>query len=81
MRTLMDKINHFESLQCQTVEEFNKLFTAKLENVPGDLEVEIGQVFGPDTCRWLSVGTLTVKHEFQPVTGEEKNVGTRAGDR
>lgn len=76
MKTLMDKINYFESLPAQTVEEFNKIFVAKLGDVPGGVEVEVGQIAGPDTCRWLTVGSLLVKHDFSrsPEVKDEERV-------
>lgn len=68
MKTLMDKINHFESLSSQTVKDFNEIFTnSPLESLAPDLEVEIGELADSDTTRFLTVGKLTVKHSFQPV--------------
>lgn len=64
MRTLMDKINHFESLQSQTVKDFNEVFSSKLRDVPDYLEVTIGGLADSSTTRFLTVGSLIVKHDF-----------------
>lgn len=72
MKTLMDKINYFETT-AGTVADFNKIFTAKLEGLDQSLEVEIGELADSDTTRFLTVGSLIVKHSFIPRTGEEKN--------
>lgn len=65
MKTLMDKINRFESLPVSSVEEFNKLFPlCPLENLAGNLEVEIGEIADVDTTRFLLVGSLIIKHSF-----------------
>lgn len=65
MKTLIDKINEFEALPKQTVEEFNKIFTDKpLKDLMNHLEVEIGEIADTDTTRYLMVGNLIVKHSF-----------------
>lgn len=66
MKTIMDKINEFESNSTQTVSQFNKLFPfAKLENLADGLEVEIGEIVDTDTTRYILVGGLVVKHSFE----------------
>lgn len=65
MKTLIDKINHFEST-TGTVAEFNNIFAVKLEGVCPSLEVEIGELADSDTTRILTVGKLIVKHNFSP---------------
>lgn len=72
MRTLIDKINHFESLPSQSVDEFNKIFDVKLTGLSGDLDVEIGELADTDTTRFLTVGTLIVKHNFTPRVESEQ---------
>lgn len=71
MRTLMDKINHFESLPVSTVAEFNKIFNVKLTGLAGELEVEIGELADSETTRWLTIGSLLVKHNFVARAGTE----------
>lgn len=72
MRTLIDKINHFESLPVQTVAKFNGIFDAKLTGLNEELEVEIGELADTETTRFLLVGTLVVKHNFTPKTDSER---------
>lgn len=72
MKTLMDKINHFETT-AGTVAEFNEIFTVKLEGVCPSLEVGIGELVDSDTTRMLTVGKLLVKHNFRPRLGKEDN--------
>lgn len=64
MKTLMDKITHFETRTNCTVREFNEVFDMKLEGLDPDLEVEIGELADTDTTRFLTVGTLVIKHNF-----------------
>lgn len=72
MRTLMDKINYFESLPVQDVKSFNEIFTgAKLEGLDQSLDVEIGELADTDTTRFLTVGTLIVKHNFKQEPKQE----------
>ena len=85
MRTLMDKINHFESLPAQTVEEFNKIFTrTELSGLDKTLHVTIGELADTDTTRFLTVGKLVVKHNFTPVPElveiPQDGAGTHAKD-
>lgn len=68
---LMDEITRFEALPVQTVQTFNEVFTVKLQGLAPDLEVEIGELADTDTTRFLTVGTLIVKHNFTPVRGED----------
>lgn len=72
MKTLIDKINHFET-KTGTVAEFNEIFSAKLEGVCPSLLVEIGEIADSDTTRFLTVGNLVVKHNFRPRMGYEDN--------
>lgn len=73
MKTLIDKINEFESQSKQTVAKFNEIFsTCKLTDLCDNLEVEIGELADSDTTRFLTVGSLIVKHNFTPRTGDEK---------
>lgn len=68
MRTLMDRINKFESLPVQTVAEFNKEFTeCPLLDVAENLEVGILELADSDTTRFVQAGNLTIKHRFVPV--------------
>lgn len=67
MKTLIDKINHFESLPECTVAKFNEIFTSKLEGLDQNLEVEIGELADTDTTRFLTVGKLIIKHNFTPI--------------
>lgn len=68
MRTLIDKINYFESLPVQTVGEFNQIFPyTRLEHLPAELEVEVGELADGETTRWLLVGGLIIKHSFEAV--------------
>ena len=67
MKTLIDKINRFESLPVSSVTKFNEIFPqCKLEGLDGNLEVEIGELADSDTARFLLVGSLIIKHSFQP---------------
>lgn len=66
MKTLMDKITHLEEKTDGTVLSFNKLFTTQLDGVCPSLEVEIGELADTDTTRWLTIGSLLVKHNFTP---------------
>lgn len=72
--TLIDKINQFENTPG-TVSDFNSIFSAKLEGVCPSLLVEIGELADTDTTRFLTVGTLIVKHNFVPRKGYEDNKG------
>jgi len=75
--TLIDKINHFESLDKQTVKEFNKLFTTCPISgiVDENALVEIGEIADTSTTRFLTVGnTLVIKHRFVPVEETEVDV-------
>lgn len=66
MKTLIDKINRFESLPVSSVAKFNEIFPqCKLEGLDGNLEVEIGELVDSDTTRFLLVGSLVIKHSFQ----------------
>ena len=72
MRTLMDKINHFENNTNGTVSDFNEIFPNKLEGICPSLQVEIGELADSDTTRFLTIGSLLVKHNFTPTTGDDK---------
>lgn len=73
MRTLVDKINYFET-KAGTVSEFNSIFPAKLTGLDQSLLVEIGELSDTDTTRFITVGDLILKYNFTQKTGEEKNV-------
>lgn len=77
MKILIDQINEFESQSKQTVATFNKIFTCKLTDLCDNLEVEISELADSDTTRFLSVGSLIVKHNFTPRTGDEKKGESR----
>lgn len=70
----MDKINHFENNTNGTVLAFNEVFTSKLEGVCPTLQVDIGELADSDTTRFLTVGSLLIKHNFIPRNGFEDNV-------
>jgi hypothetical protein len=71
-KTLIDKINEFENHQTWSVARFNEIFPeCKLENLADNLTVEIGELADTDTTRFLQVGSLTVKHSFQPKQVDE----------
>lgn len=74
MRTLIDKINHFEMYTDGTVQDFNKIFSTKLDGIDETLPVEIGELADTDTTRFLTVGNLIVKHNFA-AKAEAENVG------
>lgn len=85
MRTLMDKIMYFETLPSQTVKEFNEIFTrTQLAGLDPTLHVTIGELADTDTTRFLTVGTLIVKHNFTPMPAlievEQDGPGTHAKD-
>lgn len=85
MRTLMDKINHFETLPSQNVEQFNKIFTrTELSGLDPTLHVTIGELADTDTTRFLTVGKLVVKHNFTPMPDliemEQDGPGTHTKD-
>ena len=66
--TLIDKINRFESSADNSVKAFNALFTdTPLTDLAEHLEVEIGELADTDTTRFLTVGNLTIKHNFVQV--------------
>ena len=66
MKTLIDKINEFESAPVQSVEEFNRIFPyCTLENLTAGTEIEIGELADSDTTRWILAGSLRIKHSFQ----------------
>jgi hypothetical protein len=68
--TIGTRINKFENSAKQTVEEFNKLFKEnKLDGFSNDMEVEIGDMIGPNE-RLVTVGGVEMKHDFNPGLGE-----------
>jgi hypothetical protein len=73
---LVDKMNLFESMTFQNVGNFNKVFTdVQLEGLDNQLPVSIGELADTDTTRFLSVGSLIVKHNFTPVRIEDEFIG------
>lgn len=73
MRTLIDRIVHFENTDC-TVAEFNAIFTSKLEGFSPSLIVEIGELADTETTRFLKVAKKIVKHNFRVPKGEENEL-------
>lgn len=70
---LIDKINQFESLPSQTVGQFNRIFkNCQLKDLSPNLQVEIGEIADSDTVRFISVGSLIVKHRFVKDTEQLK---------
>lgn len=85
MRTLMDKINHFESLPSQDVKTFNEIFTrTQLTGLEPTLHVTIGELYDTDTTRILTVGKEVVIKNFTPMPDliemEQDGPGTKTKD-
>jgi hypothetical protein len=55
-------INKFESLENQTVEEFNKLFPMSPLNYPKHSVISIGNLYG--NSREIIIGNETIYHEI-----------------
>lgn len=71
MRTLIDKINHFENTN-ETVESFNKIFVqSQLFGFSANEIVTIGEISGPDTARYVTVLNETFRHNFKPVEADK----------
>ncbi len=81
MATLIDKINTFENLPQQTVENFNSIFpqTPILFGKNSD-EVEIGKILGPVNMRELRVGEEITKHLFSIVTTTTVTSANKSGE-
>lgn len=60
---IMELINKFENETDGTVKDFNQLFQLPLK-FDDELEVEIGEIRGPETRREVKIGTETLVYDF-----------------
>lgn len=66
MKTLIDKINEFET-GVETVQNFNSIFLqAQLKDFTVEDIVTIGEPCSPETVRLLTVNGYTFRHDFTP---------------